>query len=124
MCAACAHGKADIGLRQGGGIVNAVAYHACGALALVAGDGIEFVLGQQLAVYLGNAQLLGYSRSGGRVVATEHGGGNAQSVQICQCFLGMVFYGVGYGKYGNCFLPDCQQGDCVAKGLLGADMGA
>src|SRR5699024_127521 len=64
-----AHGQAEVGLGEGGGVVDAVADHRDDlALGLQAGDDVDLVLGQDLGDDLVDTDLGGDPTSNGLIV--------------------------------------------------------
>jgi hypothetical protein len=68
-----ADGDAHVGLHQGRGVIDAVAYHRDPiTVALELPDSLRLILGQYLGTILGNANLLRNSPSGAGVVTGQH----------------------------------------------------
>ena len=78
-----AHGDADIGLRQRGGVVDAVAGHGHdSALRLQAAHDFRFLLGQDFGIDFVDAELGGNGFGGGAAIAGEHDDADAFGVQL------------------------------------------
>ena len=83
MGASAAHSEADVSLRQRGGVVDAVAGHRRDAQALLKlSDGLQLVLGQQVATHLGDARLGADGLRRRQVIARQHHRRHAQCLQV------------------------------------------
>ena len=77
------HGDADVGLRQRGGVVGAVAGHGDEfAAGLLAANELQFVFGCGLRKKVVDACLARNGRGGQRIVAGDHHGANAHGAQL------------------------------------------
>ena len=89
------HGDANIGLRQRGRIVGAVAGHGdefpFGLLVL---DQRHFVFGLGFGKKIVHAGLPRDGRGGQRIVASDHHGANAHRAQMIEAFAHSAFYDV------------------------------
>ena len=113
--AGAAHGKADVGLGQGRRIVDAVAGHGGGAMALTQFlDRRELVLGQQATAHLGDAGLAAHGLCRGNVVAREHHGHDAQLLKALYGVDRTGLDGVGHGEDAQDAVLIGQEGDRAA----------
>ena len=76
-----AHGNAHIGLHEGRGIVDAITDHGDLAALLQRADQRDLVLRQQPGMALGDTGRAGHMARGGGVVAADHHGLDAESMQ-------------------------------------------
>ena len=82
------HGHADIGLRQGGRVVGAVAAHGDQpALGLFGLDQAQLVLGRGLGEEVVDPGFRGDGGGGHRVVAGDHHGAHAHAAQVGEALL-------------------------------------
>src|SRR6266545_4425551 len=80
---AVAHGDADVGLHEGGGVVDAVADHRHpGPVGLELADQVGFAAGQDPGVHPLDAELAGGVGGGGGIVAGNQDRFDAQAAQL------------------------------------------
>ena len=86
------HRHADIGLRESGRVVRAVAGHGDEpALRLLVADAPQFVLGRGLRHEIIHAGFRGDRAGGERVVAGDHDGADAHFAKLREAFLDAAF---------------------------------
>ena len=110
-------GKPDVGLGQGGCVVDAVADHADpSAFGLQAADLAGFMFGKDLGEDSGDPDLAGDRRGGAGVVAGDHHHLQAQFAQRCDRCDRVVFDGVGDGEHPGRLAVDGGQDRAFARG--------
>lgn len=102
-----AHGKANIGLGQGRGIVHAVTHHGGGAAGLQVGQQAQFVLGQQAALGVRNARLGSTAWAVAGWSPLNRCTCSPQGMQLGDGGGGFGAQGVGHGKPGQ-YLLRCR----------------
>ena len=76
----CVHGDADVGLRERGSVIGAVAAHGDElALGLLVANEAQFVLGRRLREKVIDAGFCRNRRRGRRIVAGDHDGADAHA---------------------------------------------
>lgn len=91
-------GDAEVGLGEGGGVVEAVADHCDFALFLEIEDDLDFVLGEGLGDDLVDVGLGGDVVGGAGVVAGDHDGGEAEGFEVGDALGGVGGESVGDGE--------------------------
>ena len=95
------HGDSDVGHREGGGVVHAVADHHDGAFFFELADDVEFVLGQEFGEDFVDLGLLGDGLGDEALVAGEHDDFfHAEAVQVVGEEARGGADGVGHDQHG------------------------
>src|ERR1035437_253632 len=103
------HGHADIGLREGRGVIGAVADHGDHAPAtLFFADEREFVFGRGLGQKIVHARFGGDGGGGELVVAGDHNGADAHFAELRKAFLDAAFDDVLEMNDAEHFLAVCD----------------
>ena len=112
-----AHGDAEVGLCQGGAVVDAVAHHGYGfALVLQAGDERSLFLRQHAGVVVADACLGGDGAGSGFVVARQQVDFDALTLQGGDGRSRGRLDAVGNGSNGQCFVFVGQPDDGLRFG--------
>ena len=105
---ACANGDAGVSTGQGGGVVDAVAYHGYLAAGLKLADDSLLAVGQDARDDLVHARLSANGVGGALVVAGEHHHPDAHVLELPDGLGAVRLDGVGHGD-------DAQQMACAAE---------
>ena len=93
--AAHAHGDADVGAREGRGVVDAVAHHGGEALFLHGFDFAKLVVGEESRTDVFKTEFLGERLRGGGGVPRQKPRREAHGAQLAQTFGGVFLHRVG-----------------------------